>query len=467
MKISRLYLKILLAFIVVQVLAVILIGALVHIGKIRPPFSRRAEERLAVVKQLIYRDLEGASAITPELRIKLDSTLTTFSGAFFGEAWITDEQGTLIAASFDGHTLFTGEEEMEHKQMTPDGDMIYVLEREELWEDGNDRDRKAIYAVGAVPFADKRFSIHLLKTWHRRGEEMWLMRGLMLMGAISALLLIPVSQKITRPINELTESAENIGRGDFTPRVMTNRKDEVGQLARTFNDMALSLEKMIRGGRELIANLSHEFRSPLARIRMSQQIIQERLESGRTDGIEKHLHKVEAEINHMDGLIDKILQLSKLDLHEPQPREDMVPLDDLLRELVDLHQPLIASKNIEIALHIPALPEFQCRKEELRMVFDNVLINAVKYSPDGAILNVAANRDGNLVAIRVSNPYRSLSDEELESVFIPFKRLGYDAVEGNGLGLAFARKIVKEHGGTMTATSESGAFVMTILLPLD
>lgn len=465
MKISRLYLKILLAFIAVQITAVLIVGALVHSGKIRPPFTRYAEERTVSLKQMVSRELEGAATITPELRERLDAVLSIFARSFQGASWITDEQGVFLGKSFSGQPPLTGREAIDHSETNRNGDKLYLLQRQD--DDGSEGESRSIYTVGTIDFNGTDLSVHLLSKWRKRKEELWLMKGLLLMGGLGALMLIPVSRRISRPLNELTKSAEHIARGDFSPRVDTNRNDEVGKLAQAFNHMVESLEKMIRGGRELTANLSHEIRSPLARIRLSQQILRDRLESGRTDGLEKHLDKMQAEIDHMDGLIDKILRLSKLDLQEPQTHDDQVDLNAMLHEALEIHQPLIQGKSLSLDMQSAALPPFRCRKEDFRMVLDNVLINAVKYSPEQATITLETFADDDFAFIRISNPYRLLTDAELESIFIPFKRLGYDPVEGNGLGLAFARKIVEEHGGQMIADSAGGVFIMTIQLPID
>jgi two-component system sensor histidine kinase CpxA len=240
----------------------------------------------------------------------------------------------------------------------------------------------------------------------------------------------------------------------------------MGTLAKTFNQMAHSLEKMVRGGRELTANLSHELRSPLARIRVCQQMIQERLESGRTDGVNKHVLKMEEEINHMDSLIDKIMKLSKLDLQEPPPRDDIVSMSDMLDEAVERITPLIGKSGILVKRDIETVPNYCCRKQDIRIVLDNILSNAVKYSPDGDVVHIECNAEDDAVTIRVVNSYGRLSRAELETIFTPFKRLGYDDIEGNGLGLAFARKIIEDHGGTIQASSIDRGFCLTIRLPL-
>lgn len=230
--------------------------------------------------------------------------------------------------------------------------------------------------------------------------------------------------------------------------------------------MAESLERLVRGGRELTANLSHELRSPLARIRISQQIIQERMESGRSDGVKKHVQKMKIEIDHMNGLIDKILKLSKLDLQETQTRNNTVDINKLLNKAVTRHTPLMAEKSITLEQIISPVPTYRCHEENMRIVLDNVLINAIKYSPGNNTITLTSQAKDDTLTIEVTNPYRSLSKDELESIFIPFKRLGYDPVEGSGLGLAFAKKLVEDHDGTMAATSTPDNFTMAIRLPL-
>ncbi|QGY39562.1 HAMP domain-containing protein [Pseudodesulfovibrio cashew] len=461
MKISQLYFKILAAFVVVQVLAVLAIVLLVRIGKIQPPPTRHAEERTDELREILREELAGRRQLGPALERRLDDVLGIYVRAFEGYAWVTDDHGRTVAKSFPGNPPLSGTEEIKFSRDTPAGGKLYLLER------GPNAEEKNMYGVTLVPFHGAVLTVHVLHQWGKHREEVWFFKGLLLMGTLSALMLIPISRRISRPINQLTDSAEHLARGDFSPRVDTNRQDEVGRLARTFNHMAENLEKMIRGGRELTANLSHELRSPLARIRISQQIIRDRLDSGRTDGVAKHVAKMEAEIDHMDGLIDKILRLSKFDLQDPGPREDAIDLNDFIEEAVQRQQPLMERKAMTVRRVASSLPAYRCRAEDIRMVLDNVLANAVKYGPENGEITVESLAGEEALTVAVSNPYPPLTAQELEALFTPFKRLGYDDVEGNGLGLAFARRIVEDHGGTMSASSTNGTFRMTLLLPLD
>ena len=456
MKLSGIYLKILIAFILVQALAMLTMVSLLKMGKIPPPFLHHAEERAEAAKVLVERELDGRDAISPELEAKLDLMLRAFSSAFSGQAWVTDAAGTVVFSSTPRGVPLSGDEVVDREQRTSGGNTFYLLQRGE---------HKNIYIVGTVPFRNASLTIHILHQWMKQKEETWFLEGLLLMSVIAALLLIPVTRKLTRPLKKLTQAAEQVAGGDFSPRVRIRRGGELSVLADSFNHMAENVERMVLGSRELTANLSHELRSPLARIRISQQIIQERLASGRVDGIEKHVHKMEAELDHMDGLIGEILKLSKLDLQKAPAHDDSVSVDRLLAEAVHRHKPLMDGKGMTAEVTASPTPPLRCNRGGMVMVLDNVLSNAVKYGPEGGVISVAAARQGEETVITVSNPYPPVSPEELETVFVPFKRLGYDEVDGNGLGLAFARKIVAEHGGTIAAESCEGVFRIRLRLP--
>lgn len=457
MRIGGLYFRMLVVFVVVQLVAMLTMFSLVKLGKIRPPFVRHAEERTASIKRVVQHELAGLDAISPEKKKQLDSILNAFASAFQGQVWITANDGSVISSSFTGDIPLWKNETIHFKQTTPNGDSLYLLERQR---------HKNMYMVGSIPFQNEKLTVHLLHQWKKRQEEVWFMEGLLLMSVIAALLLIPLSRPISRPLRELTDSARQVGRGDFTPRVKSKWSGEISVLAKAFNHMAESVERMVRGGQELTANLSHELRSPLARIRISQQIIQERIESGRTEGIQKHVNKMETEIVHMDELIDKILKLSKLDLQEAPLRDDVINIADMLDTTISRHQPLVDEKSILVAYEKSHAPAYRCNRDNLQLALNNVLANAIKYSPDNSTITISSTGDTTAITITVINPYPPLSQKELETIFIPFKRLGYDDVEGNGLGLAFAKKIIEEHGGIMEASNAPNGFCMTLYLPV-
>ncbi|WP_147820609.1 hypothetical protein [Salidesulfovibrio onnuriiensis] len=128
MKISRLYLKILGTFLLVQVAAILAMFILLHYDKIRPPFALHAEERTVAIKRLVSNALEGHGRLDQALENRLSTMLTIFASAFQGEAWITDGQGQILVSSFHGPIPMTGEESVE-KEIPTKGGIPCILSR--------------------------------------------------------------------------------------------------------------------------------------------------------------------------------------------------------------------------------------------------------------------------------------------------------------------------------------------------
>ena len=140
--------------------------------------------------------------------------------------------------------------------------------------------------------------------------------GLSLIGIVAAFLIIPVSKFITDRVKALKASALRIADGELSHRVSVKTKDEIGELGIAFNQMADRLERMIVGGKELTANVSHELRTPLTRIRVAEEILTEHFEKGDFSNHQKYMDNIKEDIVELDILIGRILELSKLDLHE-------------------------------------------------------------------------------------------------------------------------------------------------------
>nr|WP_231117048.1 HAMP domain-containing sensor histidine kinase [Pseudodesulfovibrio alkaliphilus] len=292
---------------------------------------------------------------------------------------------------------------------------------------------------------------HILHAKHPPREQEWFLKGLVLLTCLSAVFIIPVSRRITRPILKLAETVERLGQGDFSRRVDEKGHDEVAVLARKFNRMAGSLEKMVSSGKELTAHLSHELRSPLARLRISLQMLLERNEQGRTDGNATLLAGMRDEIEHMDNLIGKMLALSKLDMREPPPRTDSVDLAGLIAELIDNYGPMAASRNLRLSADLAAVPPLACQGMYIRSLVDNVLGNAIKYAGQGGKVAVSLRQEARALVMRVANSHPPLTEEELSAMFIPFHRLNRSEESGTGLGLATAQRIAALHEGCIEA----------------
>jgi two-component system sensor histidine kinase CpxA len=445
MKITRLYLKIFIAFVAVLVAAEAVVFAIVLTNKMHPPFFRDAVDRIKVVDMLVGREIGQDSAMTEATRQRVEALLGALASGFRSSIWLTDDRERLVAASFDGPVPDIWDSMVPVDLPTPKGVHFFLVEN---------RETRSVYLDSDIVLKDgTRFAVHVLYGKHPPREAEWFLKGLVLLTCLGALFIIPVSRRITKPILKLAETAERLGQGDFSQRVDDRGHDEVSVLAHKFNRMAGRLEKMVTSGKELTAHLSHELRSPLARLRISLQMIMERAESGLVVDNTKLLSAMRDEIEHMDDLIGKMLDLSKLELRGPQPRQDSLDLLDLVRELLDHYEPMLQSRGIELVTEFETAPVLLCHAIAIKSLMDNVIGNAIKYTGDRGAVFVSLRAEGPALVARICNVHAPLTDEELTSMFIPFHRLGRGNEAGTGLGLAAARGIAAMHEGSIEAAN--------------
>jgi signal transduction histidine kinase len=291
--------------------------------------------------------------------------------------------------------------------------------------------------------------------------------GLLMIGTIVALAAIPVSRLITRRIRQLRLSAALIAEGDLSHRVVVRGKDEISDLARTFNDMADKVEGMIRGGKELTANISHELRAPLTRIRIAEELLREKAAQGfaGANDLAGHLDGIQEDIDELDGLISRILDLSKLDMGQSPLKPEPLDPSDLIRELMEKFHPIIQRRGLHVATDLFQGGSCLTDKETLRLALVNVLDNATKFCPDGGDISAHVAWKPDATEIRIRNTSEELSREDLSRIFDPFHRSKRSAASGSGLGLTIAKKAVERLGGTIEAANRERGFEIMIALP--
>ena len=174
--------------------------------------------------------------------------------------------------------------------------------------------------------------------------EAWFVPGLAAIAVLVALFIIPVSRFITSPLRRLQEAVTGYADGDLRRRCGGSRQDEIGDLGRAFDAMADNLERMIRGSRELVANVSHELRSPMARMRVSAELLGDALAGDVRAGdarnaARRHLDGIREEVEYLDRLVGRILEFSRLDLAGDGPLEVPVDLPALLEGILERYAP--------------------------------------------------------------------------------------------------------------------------------
>ena len=277
--------------------------------------------------------------------------------------------------------------------------------------------------------------------------------ALLLLGAlvVSLALVYPLSRSITRPLEKLTAVVEAYGRGDLSRRSgLGGLQDEVGRLARSFDDMADRIQAARRAEKELLANVSHELRTPLARMKVALELIE-----APDDGVRRRLASISEEVDELDRLVADVLTASRLDLAELPLRK--VPID--VGQLVEKARGRVLAHDPALRIEARVEPGLKVEADEalLSRALDNLLDNARKYG-NGSAIEVSASRDGAQAVLAVRDRGPGIAPKDLGRVFDPFFR-GEGAparAAGFGLGLGLARRVAEAHGGSAQAANADG-----------
>lgn len=282
----------------------------------------------------------------------------------------------------------------------------------------------------------------------RRYSELW---NLLLQRVLPALLAVLFGVVLYRvliaPLATLRRQAAALSAGDLSARLgpkMKRRRDELGELARTFDHMAERLEGAVTFQRQLLRDLSHELRTPLARLRVAGESEQD---------VPALRQRLAREVQEMEKLVGDALELVWLDTERPSlPLEevDIVRLWDVLRE----------NAGFETGWPIERMPcelSVDCRVlgnlNGLAQALENILRNAIRHSPQEGVVRLGGRREGGQWLLWIEDQGPGVADSELETIFRPFTRLSASRPGGDGfgLGLAIARSMIANQGGELWA----------------
>jgi two-component system sensor histidine kinase CpxA len=311
------------------------------------------------------------------------------------------------------------------------------------------------------PMLDPRYQFFtLVRPWFKPPDFLpyfaVIVAGIAVMAAILAV-------HLASPLRHLKAIVERFGSGDLTARAGSHRGDEIGQLARSFDEMADRITTLLAAERQLLQDVSHELRSPLARLGFAVQLAR----SGPDPTAA--LRRIETDVNRLGKLVQELLELTRIE-GEPRLRgTELLSLGDLLQSIVDDCQLEAESHGCSLRLAMGDTQATIAGSAELvRRAVENAVRNAVRYTPRGSTIDVGLSGTSDHIIITIRDYGVGVSPELLEAIFEPFRRVEGDrsrSTGGVGLGLAIARRAVELHGGTMTAANASPGLLVTITLP--
>jgi signal transduction histidine kinase len=292
----------------------------------------------------------------------------------------------------------------------------------------------------------------------------FLMPNHLFMLLAAALMCYWLAFHLTSPVRALQKAVERFGRGDLAVRVGSRRRDELGQLARTFDRMAARMETLMAAERRLLLDISHELRSPLARLGVAVELARSGQESDR----QAALDRIQKESDRLNALVGQLLEVTRAEGDPSALRRDSLRLDALVGHLVDDSGIEAAARGSAVVYGKREPVTLEGDPELLRRAIENVIRNAIRYAPEGTAVEVTlARRDANaVVAVRDRGP--GVPDEALPRLFDAFYRVdtARDRSSGGiGLGLSIARRAVELHQGAIRARNAQPGLEVEIELP--
>ncbi len=270
-------------------------------------------------------------------------------------------------------------------------------------------------------------------------------------GVVAALVALAMVQFLAHgmvfPLREMVGAARAMARGDYSQRVTATSSDEVGELARAFNTMAAELAEVDRMQRHLIANASHELRTPIG-------ALQATLENA-VDGVEP----VDAEallrqVERLGRLVEQLLDLSKLEAGEAPLARSTFPAKELLDDVVREWRPQAEEREVRLETAVEIGFVLDADEDRMYQVLANLVSNAIRHSPPGTSVLLRADARNGHARLEVSDQGPGIAPDEAERVFERFYRSDHARAStdgGSGLGLSIARWIVELHGGQIRA----------------
>ena len=268
---------------------------------------------------------------------------------------------------------------------------------------------------------------------------------------------------IASPLRSLARTVDRFGAGDLSARVNSRRKDEIGELGRAFDRMAERIGTLLTAERRLLQDISHELRSPLARLSFAAELIRT------AEDRDAAVARLKKEIARLADLVGGLIQVTRAEGDPSASNAEELRLDELLDEIVNDCQMEAEARGCHIALETEPQLSMRGDRELLRRAIENVVRNGIRYTPGGAAVDVklGATKEAARITVRDYGP--GVPQDVLPKIFQPFFRVDDSrdtSTGGVGLGLAIAYRAIGLHHGKLWAENATPGLAVWIELPL-
>lgn len=391
----------------------------------------------------IVREARPPVARNPELARSFDR----FSGAYGFDVALFDAQ----------HHLINGSPSLDQATLQISETMFVESDSKGIFVQSSHFSRPLIYMLPVALSPTETCYLYISKHFPANTAIVGFLTGLAILGFLLTLAVYPLSKSITRPVTLLTRDLAHMAAGRFDQVPDSRRKDEIGELIRGFRAMSQSVNSMMTSKKQLLADISHELCSPMARIRMGTELIKE---NATGDKVAKYLNNIDNDIASMDRLIGNLAEFSKMNLPGYALKKERLSPHDLVGGIMDLYQPVTETRGVRLASDVPEkAPLISGDMEQLKQVFCNLTDNALRYTDTGGEIRLGFEEMGHTVCFFVEDQGPGVPESDKEKIFEPLYRVDFSrnrSLGGAGLGLALSRKIMELHGGSLDYSRENG-----------
>jgi signal transduction histidine kinase len=285
---------------------------------------------------------------------------------------------------------------------------------------------------------------------------------------VSLLFAALLARYFSRPIRALRRAFDATANGKLDTRIgltMAHRHDELSDLGADFDRMADRLQRVVKGKQRLLHDVSHELRSPLARLKAIIDLMQQQPERQ-----EEFVARMGRESDRIDRLVGELLTLARLDSGLPGSQVVAVDLNEIIETIVDDASVEAEAKQCRVEIRLPERSRMTGYPELLHRAIENIVRNAIRHTPEGSTVTVVGetDNDANWLSLHVMDEGAGVSDADLKQIFEPFYRSGTaEPFQGYGIGMAITQRVVEAHGGKTTVKNREGSGLrVTLNFPL-
>ena len=276
-----------------------------------------------------------------------------------------------------------------------------------------------------------------------------------------------LARRAFKPVDQISQTARDIGERDLSQRIEVNTQDELGRLASTLNQMIERLQKAFKRQQQFTGDASHELRTPLAVIQAESSLALQKERSA--SAYQKSLETITQEAHYMSSIIDRLLTLARADDGKDQLAFQEVNLGKLIQDLGTDAEILCQEKGLGFQLGETRDLVVKGDEAMLRQLFFNLLDNAIKYTPSGGTVSVSSLTEGQMAVVAITDTGIGMAPEDIPLIFERFYRVDKARSRvggGTGLGLAISQRIAEAHGGKIEVESQVGkGSTFTVSLP--